>query len=90
MSIPPKTDAEIARDLGANMQNLINEIDRFYRETNQTDPPLDAGYIATLPQKIKDNYTQIAELALAALGQQGLPTPAPADNATLTSLGVLS
>lgn len=82
-------DRQTALNLNAQINNLCNDIDRWYRELEQTDPPLDSAYLNSLPQKINQNYGLVAQLAVSMTTLKGITVPKPMDSSAMTDAGII-
>lgn len=82
-------DQSTASKIGAEIASNVSSIDEYFRQIEQTDPPLDANYQANLPSVINTCYQNIAKLAQYCLDQNGIPVPDKISTQELQSAGIV-
>ncbi len=85
MALIPQTNKEQAKRTMAIITNLSNEVNKFFRQNDQTDPPLDATYKAGRIAAAQGEFEELVAAAKWAVAHTsfGLSDPVALDDAAM-------
>ena len=85
MALVPQSNKEQAKRTMAIITNLSNSVNKFFRENDQTDPPLDATYKSGRVAAAQADFEELVAAAKWAVAHTGfgLSDPAALDDAAM-------